>query len=80
MGSNADPWGMKWVAAVAVLIVIGFVGIVVTHESRTGGSSGSSGAAASGAKIATISHGEEVTIEDHLNAGGYTLVEFTAAF
>ena len=66
---------MKWLAAVAVLIIGGLVGIVATHESRTAGSSGSAGG---GGKVATISHGETVTLEDHLSSGIYTIVEFTA--
>ena len=70
---------MKWLAVVAVLIIGGFVGIVATHESRTSGSSGgSSGSSGGGGKVATISHGETVTIEDHLSSGIYTIVEFTA--
>ena len=66
---------MKWLAVVAVLIVVGLVGIVITHDSRTGSSPGSSGG---GEKVVTISHGEAVTIEDHLTRGTYTIVEFTA--
>ncbi len=65
---------MKFLIIGALLVLFGSVGVVVFHEmgkDRHGG-----GASATGAKIETISHGEEVALESHL--GGHTVVYFAA--
>ena len=67
---------MKWLAILAAVIVLGLAGIVLNHDKRQTGSSG--GGAASSQKVATISHGESVTIEDYLTDGVFTVIEFTA--
>lgn len=64
---------MKFLAILAAVAIIGMIGLVAFHEQgRIGMGSGSSD------KIETISHGESVTVEDHLRGGVWTIVEFTA--
>lgn len=72
---------MRILIVTAVLFVIGMVGLVVFSElDRTQGQATRARPvhAALGTKITTISHGEAVTIEDHLTPGQWNVVEFTA--
>ena len=68
---------MKWLIGIVAVLIVGFVGVVVVHESNrepVGGSSTGNPTA----KIATISSGEQVSIEAHLADGRYTVVVFYA--
>lgn len=63
-------------AIVVVLLVLGMVGLVISHQSGkqpvTVASSGGGGP-----KVATISRGELVDIKAHLATGQWTVVEFS---
>ena len=61
---------MKVLIGIAVTVILGLGGIMVTHESG--------GPAGSHAKIQTISTGRTVDLAAHLRAGTWTMVEFTA--
>ncbi len=56
---------MKVLIGIAVAVILGLGGIMVTHESGD-------------AKIQTISTGGSVDLAAHLRAGTWTMVEFTA--
>lgn len=64
---------MKWLAALGVLLAFGMGAVVFLHDSNPSG-----GGVPSSAKVATISHGEAVTIENHMPSSGLTIVEFYA--
>ena len=63
---------MKWLIAFAAAILLGLVAIIARHETS------STGSASSGENTATISTGQTVELNDHLAAGTWTIVEFTA--
>ena len=68
---------MRILLVIAVVVVLGMVGIVVHHEStRTRGPAPTLGDA--GPRVATISHGEVVDIDAQLVEGQWTVVEFGA--
>ncbi len=63
---------MKVLIGIAVAVILGLGGIMVTHDRGGPASSGSH------AKIQTISTGGSVDLAAHLRAGTWTMVEFTA--
>lgn len=69
---------MRALIVAAVLVVVGMVGLVVHSEMSKG--ERAPRRAVPGGLIETISHGEAVSIEAHLTAGQWTVVEFYADF
>ena len=71
-----------WMAVLIVIAtLVGGIGLLLLADGPgTDARSSSAGGAmtTSNEKIETISHGSRVVIEDHLQAGRFTIVEFTA--
>ena len=68
---------MKWLIGIVAVLIVGFVGVVVVAENGRKPVGGAS-TGDSTAKIATISSGEQVSIEAHLADGRYTVLVFYA--
>ncbi|MCA8975648.1 MAG: hypothetical protein KDC98_13080 [Planctomycetes bacterium] len=71
---------MKWLIAVAAVLILGIAGIILTHVPAKRSSTSAAGRAGSNEVIATISTGEEVDIDSNVPSRGTTIVEFTADF
>ena len=68
---------MRILVILGVVLLLGMVGVVMTHEPG-GSASGGAGNRASLAPIEILSHGEAVDIDAHVPTAGWTVVEFTA--
>ncbi len=61
-----------------ILILLAVAGVVVAVALPGGGGSSRVGGGGSAALVDTISTGEEVDVEDYVESGTMTVIEFTA--